>query len=94
MRPHRLKIPVFHPLIENKTAVQRAEQEQAKQTLENHERRINGLDAIIQRPYEDHIMGKLNAERVAKLIESYENEQMDLKQSVENLQSIMDADKT
>ena len=78
-------------VMENKTAVQRAEQEQAKRTLEKQERRINELDAIIQRLYEDHVMGKLNAERFAKLSEGYEKEQADLKQSVENLRRIVDA---
>lgn len=34
--------------------------------LEKQERRINELDAIIQRIYEDHVMGKLSAERFAK----------------------------
>ncbi len=81
-------------VMENKTAVQRAEQEQAKRTLEKQERRINELDAIIQRLYEDHVMGKLNAERFAKLSEGYEKEQTDLKQSVENLRRIVDAAET
>ena len=81
-------------VMENKTAVQRAEQEQAKRTLEKQERRINELDAIIQRLYEDHVMGKLNAERFAKLSEGYEKEQTDLKQSVENLRTIVDAAET
>ena len=52
-------------VMENKTAVQRAEQEQAKRKLEKQERRISELDAIIQRLYEDHVMGKLSAERFA-----------------------------
>ena len=78
-------------VMENKTAVQRAEQEQAKRTLEKQERRINELDAIIQRLYEDHVMGKLNAERFAKLSEGYEKEQADLKQSVGSLRAIVDA---
>ncbi|MEY8388316.1 DUF4368 domain-containing protein [Oscillospiraceae bacterium 38-13] len=39
-------------------------------------------------------MGKLNAERFAKLSEGYEKEQTDLKQSVENLQRIVDAAET
>ncbi len=81
-------------VMENKTAVQRAEQEQAKRTLEKQERRINELDAIIQRLYEDHVMGKLNAERFAKLSEGYEKEQADLKQSVENLRGIVNAAET
>ncbi len=53
--------------MENKTAVQRTEQEQAGRKLDKQERRINELDAIIQRLYEDHVMGKLSAERFAKL---------------------------
>ena len=81
-------------VMENKTAVQRAEQEQAKRTLEKQERRINELDAIIQRLYEDHVMGKLNAERFAKLSEGYEKEQADLKQSVGNLRVIVNAAET
>lgn len=81
-------------VMENKTAVQRAEQEQAKRTLEKQERRINELDAIIQRLYEDHVMGKLNAERFTKLSVSYEKEQADLRQSVENLRTIVNAVET
>ncbi|MCI8569738.1 MAG: DUF4368 domain-containing protein [Bacilli bacterium] len=81
-------------VMENKTAVQQAEQEQAKRTLEKLERRINEVDAIIQRLYEDHVMGKLSAERFAKLSEGYEKEQADLKQFVGNLQAIVNAAET
>lgn len=81
-------------VMENKTAVQRAEQEQAKRLLEKQERRINELDAIIQRLYEDHVMGKLNDERFTKLSEGYEKEQADLKQSVDNLRAIVNAAET
>ena len=81
-------------VMENKTAIQKAEQEQAKRTLEKQERRIGELDAIIQRLYEDHVMGKLNAERFTKLSEGYEKEQADLKQSAENLRAIVDAAET
>ena len=81
-------------VMENKTAVQRAEQEQAKRTLEKQERRINELDAIIQRLYEDHVMGKLSAERFAKLSEGYEKEQAELKHSAEGLQALVNAAET
>ena len=36
-------------------------------------------------------MGKLSAERFAKLSESYESEQAELKQAVEKLQTVLDA---
>ncbi|WP_300346736.1 DUF4368 domain-containing protein [uncultured Oscillibacter sp.] len=39
-------------------------------------------------------MGKLNAERFAKLSEGYEKEQADLKQSVGNLRAIVNAAET
>ena len=81
-------------VMENKTAVQRAEQEQAKRLLEKQERRINELDAIIQRLYEDHVMGKLNAERFAKLSEGYEKEQAELKHAAEGLQALVNAAET
>lgn len=81
-------------VMENKTAVQRTEQEQAKRTLEKQERRIGELDAIIQRLYEDHVMGKLSAERFAKLSEGYEKEQAELKQSSERLRAVVAAAET
>lgn len=81
-------------VMENKTAVQRAEQEQAKRTLEKQERRINELDAIIQRLYEDHVTGKLSAERFAKLSEGYEKEQAELKHSAEGLRALVNAAET
>lgn len=77
-------------VMENKMAVKSAEQEQAKRRLEKQERRINELDAIIQRLYEDHVVGKLTAERFAKLSEGYEQEQAALKVSVEELRPIVE----
>lgn len=77
-------------VMENKMAVKSAEQEQAKRRLEKQERRINELDAIIQRLYEDHVVGKLTAERFAKLSEGYEQEQATLKASVEELRPIVE----
>ena len=78
-------------IMENKTALQRNEQEQAKRKLEKQERRINELDTIIQRLYEDRVVGTLSAERFAKLTEGYETEQAALKQSVEELRSVVAA---
>ena len=76
-------------VMENKTAVQRTEQEQAKRKMGKQERRVSELDTIIQRLYEDHVMGKLSAERFAKLSGNYEQEQAELKQSAEELHSIV-----
>ena len=54
-------------VMENKTAVQKAEREQARRKLEKQERRISELDRIIQQLYEDRVAGALSAERFAKL---------------------------
>lgn len=80
--------------MENKTAIQRTGQEQAKRKLGKQERRINELDAIIQRLYEDRVVGTLSAERFAKLSEGYEKGQAILKQSVEELRSVVTAAET
>lgn len=83
-----------HRVMEAKTAIQKTERVQAKRTLEKQERRIAELDAIIQRLYEDHVMGKLSAERFTKLSESYEAEQAELKQSSESLRTTVAAAET
>ena len=81
-------------VMENKTAVQRAEQEQAKRKLEKQERRISELDRIIQQLYEDRVSGALSAERFAKLSGGYEKEQEELKQSAKELQTVVSAIET
>ena len=81
-------------IMENKMALQRTEQEKAKRKLEKQERRFNELDAIIQRLYEDHVVGKLSEERFIKLSEGYEQEQAALKQSIEDLSAIVHAAQT
>ena len=81
-------------IMENKMALQRTEQEKAKRKLEKQERRYNELDAIIQRLYEDHVVGKLSEERFAKLSEGYEQEQATLKQSIEDLSAVVHAAQT
>ena len=81
-------------IMENKMALQRTEQEKAKRKLEKQERRYNELDTIIQRLYEDHVVGKLSEERFAKLSEGYEQEQAELKQSIADLSVIVHAAQT
>ena len=75
----------------NKLAAQSAEREQAKRKLEKAEHRINELDAIIRRLYEDHVLGKLNEERFAKMSGDYEQEQAELKQAVSELRPTVES---
>lgn len=65
--------------------------EQAKRRLDKQERRIDELDAIIQRLYEDRVVGTLSAERFSKLSEGYEQEQAALRRSVEELGNVVAA---
>lgn len=81
-------------VMENSMQAQLAEQAQAKRTLEKNLRRIDELDVIVQRLYEDNIMGKLSDERFAKLSETYEKEQSDLKTSVSELSAAVQASET
>lgn len=76
-------------VMENKTAVQKAEREQARRKLEKQERRISELDRIIQQLYEERVAGALSIERFAKLSEGYEKEQDTLKQSSKELQTVV-----
>ena len=69
-------------VMRNQTAAQAAEQTQTRRLLEKNTRRMNELDTIIQRLYEDNISGKLTDERFKKLSEAYEQEQAALRESV------------
>ena len=49
------------------------------------QKRITELDSIIARIYEDHVAGKVNDERFAKMLKKYEKEQSELTALVESL---------
>jgi len=64
-----------------------------KRELEQSEIRINKLDEIIQRLYEDNIEGKISDERFAKMNANYEAEQKTLQLRVDELKSAMNTEK-
>ncbi len=51
----------------------------SKRELEKTTARMQKLDAIIQRLYEDNLDGKISDDRFAKMSASYEQEQAELK---------------
>ena len=53
-----------------------------RQKLLNNERRFEEIDQIIQRLYEDNLVGKLSDERFIKMSQNYELEQSKLKHSI------------
>lgn len=56
-----------------------------QETLKKADLRINKLDRIISKLYEDNVLGKLSDERFIKMSRDYEQEQRDLKNSAEIL---------
>ena len=52
-------------------------------------KRIGELDLIIKRLYEDNVLGKISDERFMIMTKDYENEQRELKKSVEEYQDQM-----
>jgi site-specific DNA recombinase len=74
----------------NILAEQTDRETQAKRQLEQQTRRITEIDAIIKRLYEDNVVGKLSAERFAKMNADYEREQKTLEKSTTELRKIVD----
>ena len=53
--------------------------------IEKDEKRMDELDRLFRKIYEDNVNGKLNDERFCKLSDGYEAEQEQLKQEIESL---------
>ena len=56
-----------------------------RQQLQKDEHRSKEIDSIIQKLYEDNLLGKISDERFVKLSQSYEEEQKQLQASISDL---------
>ena len=56
-----------------------------RQQLQKDEYRSKEIDSIIQKLYEDNLLGKISDERFVKLSQSYEEEQKQLQTSISDL---------
>lgn len=56
-----------------------------RQQLQKDEHRFKEIDSIIQKLYEDNLLGKISDERFVKLSQSYEEEQKQLQTSISDL---------
>ena len=56
-----------------------------RQQLQKEEHRSKEIDTIIQKLYEDNLLGKISDERFVKLSQSYEEEQRQLQTSISDL---------
>ena len=59
------------------------------QEKESAERRVQALDRIIRNLYEDKVNGTLSDDRFRKLSQEYEDEQVTLKEQIQELQAIL-----
>ena len=73
-------------------------EEQKKQLAEKRrelnkaEKRVNEIDKVIQKLYEDNVVGKISDERFGVLSQSYESEQRILKETIVKLQTALDSE--
>ena len=71
--------PVFLYLMAQKDIVSKhTETGKLRSSIESGKRRIRDLDKLIERIYEDHVLGSISAERYARMSVNYENEQREL----------------
>ena len=65
--------------------------DKAKVDIVTLKRRDEDLDILFKRIYEDMVSGKLSAERFDKLSTEYEEEQRQVKQTIVELQTLIDS---
>ena len=63
-----------------------------RRELEKAKKRIAEIDKLIQRIYEDNVIGKLSDERLATLSNTYETEQRELKEKLPEMESYLEAE--
>ena len=75
--------------MESSAATQDSEMQTAKKALRIAEKRINELDDLFERLYEDNVSGKISDERFATMSARYEAEQSKLKADAAKLSEII-----
>ena len=82
---------VLYLMAQKDIVSKRAETSKLKITIESGKRRIQDLDKLIERIYEDQVLGNISAERYARMSVNYENEQRTLinKVAEDEIKSLM-----
>lgn len=78
--------------LEQSTKMQKTELAKKSRELAKMQKRINELDLLFQRIYEDNASGKLSDERFATMAFNYEDEQKELKLLAEERKTEIDVD--
>jgi DNA invertase Pin-like site-specific DNA recombinase/succinate dehydrogenase flavin-adding protein (antitoxin of CptAB toxin-antitoxin module) len=81
-------------IMEKNEIEQKREIEIKKKLLHQKRKRIEELDNIFERIYEDNISGKLSDERFSKMSAKYEQEQQDIRAEIPNLEAIVTSQET
>ena len=64
-----------------------------QRAVDNNRKRIRDIDSLIQRIYEDNVIGKLSDDRFMKLSGAYETEQHSIEAETESLEAELEAGK-
>lgn len=78
--------------LEQSSESQKQELQNKKKILYKAQKRVNEIDILFQRIYEDNISGKITDERFSILSNNYETEQKDLKEQIINLSNEINLD--
>ena len=82
--------PVFLYLYNKQHKLNQAKElNDAKQKLSKSKRRIDELDTLIERIYEDNVLGKISDERFARMSANYEAEQKSLISEVDETEELI-----
>ena len=76
--------------MESASAARFQEVKKAKKLLAQSERRIDDLDKLFARLYEDNVLGKISDERFTQMSANYDGEQKQLKQTISELQKFIE----
>ncbi|MCM1166060.1 MAG: hypothetical protein NC299_04785 [Lachnospiraceae bacterium] len=80
-------------VMENASAAQAKEIKKARKMLAQSKRRVEDLDKLFSRLYEDNVLGKISDERFTQMSANYDSEQKQLKQTAPELQKFIEETK-
>ncbi len=79
----------LYMLAKKNSAMQKAEYQRIKQSVEKDEKRIASLDRLIENLYEEKVLEGMSEERYSKMMLKYEKEQKELIAAVEENKAIL-----
>ena len=79
----------IYMLAKKNNTLKRAELQKLKHIVQKGQQRIVELDRLIEKIYEDNVLGRLSDERYARMMASYEKEQKTLIEEVEQSQKTL-----